>query len=508
MKILIVDDERMICEWLAHCIAQDQSCRLVGCAHNGEQALSLFETEKPDVVFTDIKMPVMDGITLLKRIKEQSFVTQVVLLTAYAEFDLVREAVRNGGDDYLLKTEMNHQSFQEVLQRLKQRLSRQESAGEAADVKRTDRQHVMVGNILRHRQVLEEEDLETLRQCNVGWRDEDLFGVALFKKNMLDGFSLPQRKEIRHLAGFEYDSLVYVAVGNLERNLSQSQKQQVLLEFAGQMVRENNCMVGISSLTHSLSQVGEVIGEAVWELSKGYYESKIRVYQSHCHPGQLKEDMITWETFMRAGRRRLHSLKGQAFTGFLDQVLSYARTNQVAPVVEVIEFCCEAMEEAAARYASEDGELMNRMLWEERKKAEQSDNMEQMAARVREFVETLMITEDLGNRKLSKGVGEAVEFVRSHYQEAISLEQVAEAVHLNSEYLSRIFKEETGCTYSMFLSQTRLKKAAYLLAHSPERVQKIARQVGYPNVSYFSTIFKKRYGVNPYEYRREEENGE
>ena len=72
MKILIVDDERMICEWLQFCIGQNPECQLTGCAHNGEQALALFQENEPDVVFTDIKMPVMGGLELLKRIKEIS----------------------------------------------------------------------------------------------------------------------------------------------------------------------------------------------------------------------------------------------------------------------------------------------------------------------------------------------------------------------------------------------------------------------------------------------------
>lgn len=91
MKILIVDDERMICEWLQFCIGQNPECQLTGCAHNGEQALALFQENEPDVVFTDIKMPVMGGLELLKRIKEISPETVVVLLTAFAEFDLARE---------------------------------------------------------------------------------------------------------------------------------------------------------------------------------------------------------------------------------------------------------------------------------------------------------------------------------------------------------------------------------------------------------------------------------
>ena len=65
MRILIVDDERMISEWMQYCIEKHPDCQVVGCAKNGEEALELFRKMTPDVVFTDIKMPVMDGIELL-----------------------------------------------------------------------------------------------------------------------------------------------------------------------------------------------------------------------------------------------------------------------------------------------------------------------------------------------------------------------------------------------------------------------------------------------------------
>lgn len=104
--------------------------------------------------------------------------------------------------------------------------------------------------------------------------------------------------------------------------------------------------------------------------------------------------------------------------------------------------------------------------------------------------------------KLSKSVMEAVKYMRKHYSEPISLESVSAEVHLKTDYLSRIFKEETGMNYSAFLAEIRLKKAAYLLNNTSERVQEIGKAVGYPNVSYFSTTFKKRFGLNPYEFRR------
>lgn len=204
MKILIVDDERMICEWLQFCIGQNPDCQLTGCAHNGEQALALFQENEPDVVFTDIKMPVMGGLELLKRIKEISPETVVVLLTAFAEFDLAREAIRQGGDDYLLKTEMNHQSFKEVLERLKKRVTKHEVSKGGAETESTGRQHSIIGDILREGRTLGEEDVKKLRECNIRWRDEGLFAVAVWKKEVLEEFILPENPEVHHVVGFEY----------------------------------------------------------------------------------------------------------------------------------------------------------------------------------------------------------------------------------------------------------------------------------------------------------------
>ena len=102
----------------------------------------------------------------------------------------------------------------------------------------------------------------------------------------------------------------------------------------------------------------------------------------------------------------------------------------------------------------------------------------------------------------SKAVRLVLKYLHNNYAQPLSLEQVAAEVHLTPEYFSRVFKDEMGVTFINYLTDLRLQHSVQMLETTALRVQNIAQAVGYPNVSYFSTIFKKKYGMSPYEYRK------
>lgn len=502
MKILIADDERMICEWLQFCIESYPGTELAGCAYNGEQALSIFKEKGADIVFTDIKMPLMGGLELLKEIKILNPETKVILLSAFAEFDLVREAIRQGGDDYLLKTEMNQQSFQEMLSKLELQIKREDS--KVIVTENTGQQYSIISNILRKDGPLKDEDLRQLRECNIRWRDGGLFSIAVWKQDLINDFALPQNNQVRHVAGFEYDRLAYVFIGNLARDLTEFKKSQILYEYALAIVLTNGCMAGVSTVTEHLSNISASIIQAVYGLGQGYYEGKIKVWQAAASASEIRIMELKWNSAFRKMKRELYEAQSREFYKKTEKTMEQARKDTGVPISSFTAFCCDAMEMVYMRFAEEDAQLLHYMFLEEKEMVCKTTDYKTARLRVLEFIRNVTAYQDVDERKLSKGVAAAVDYVRKHYSEAISLEMVSQKVHLNPEYLSRIFKEEMGCTYSAFLSEKRLKKAAYLLSHTTERVQKIGESVGYPNVSYFSTTFKKRYGVNPYEYRRGE----
>lgn len=120
MKILIVDDETPIREWIQFCIerAGDERYEIVGSAKNGKEAYELFCETHPEVIISDIKMPVMDGIALLKQVSKESPNTVFLILTNHAEFTYAQEAVEFGARKYLLKSELRGEELLGELERI------------------------------------------------------------------------------------------------------------------------------------------------------------------------------------------------------------------------------------------------------------------------------------------------------------------------------------------------------------------------------------------------------
>lgn len=117
-RVLIAEDEvfvrlgiKMSVEW------EKMGMQVIADAANGQQAWDIYEKEHPDIILTDIKMPVMDGMALIRRIRERDKETRIVILSCLEEFQLVREAISMGVSDYILKLTMTPEDMEKILQK-------------------------------------------------------------------------------------------------------------------------------------------------------------------------------------------------------------------------------------------------------------------------------------------------------------------------------------------------------------------------------------------------------
>ena len=115
-RVLIVDDDAAVRLSLKSLIAWNlHGYNLIGEASDGQQALEIIRNNQPDIIITDMKMPVMDGIELIRRIRSENLSCAILVLSSYNEFDLVKTALKLGAADYLLKLEMDANSLLQSL---------------------------------------------------------------------------------------------------------------------------------------------------------------------------------------------------------------------------------------------------------------------------------------------------------------------------------------------------------------------------------------------------------
>lgn len=498
MKVLVVDDETMICEWLQFCISQNARCSLVGTAHNGREALEMFQKTDPDLILTDVKMPVMDGLELLHAVRSISSSVKVVMLTAFSDFGIVRQALREGASEYLLKAEMKNDVLQELLDRVANELAAMKQANEPNLADLSQAQSVISG-ILRKKEELNDDELRVLQQCQIRWRDNGLFALAVWKGSILNHrLSFPTETQARHVAGFDYTERVYMIVGNFPRALSSMEKRRQLNDYAAQVQRMNHCMVGISAITDEMRRIPFMVWQAACALAQGFYEEQQRLYQP-IELSQLFGQQEQWEAALQKMRMQLHQVRQLHQYEMLRDFLSCCRAQRVLAVDDVCRLCEDAFD--FIEFAAKEHGRGTESIKELRSRMQQCVSAREMQHMLDDVVHQCCSVMPAQGPK-SQNIRLAVEYLHQHYAQPVSLEDVAARVYLNADYFSRAFKTETGQTFVNYLTDLRLQRSIHLLEHTALRVQVIAQQVGYYNASYFSTIFKKRYGMSPYEYRR------
>ena len=121
--VLIVEDELLVSIGLRNMISwSDLDMVIIGEARNGSEGLELYRSKHPDVILTDIKMPVMDGLEMIEQIRKEDEVTKIVVLSAYEDYELVRQAFKMGISDYILKLKMMPKDVENIICKIHQEL--------------------------------------------------------------------------------------------------------------------------------------------------------------------------------------------------------------------------------------------------------------------------------------------------------------------------------------------------------------------------------------------------
>ncbi|MDF2927370.1 MAG: hypothetical protein K0R57_6284 [Paenibacillaceae bacterium] len=494
-KLLVVDDESWCREGLTKLIGSEQlGWEVVGEASDGEEALALIETAKPDLIITDIRMPVVDGLMLTERLAEAGSEVMVIILTGYRDFEYAQRALRYGAIEFLTKP-MSIQDTHRILRTAYERFRQKQ-------VEKKLRLREKQVNTLRaalYRLPCDKQDWEEMSGLLRGYELCFLQVESFFPEGRGYG-----EKDVK---------LLHYAISNIAGELLQAQDQALNSVLLSVSSGEFVFLLAPGLVGRYCSSVAEHVRALLhlktnWSLggtmddleslSAGYAKVRgnaqaqnLQVDPDADRSLALRESILSdliigdVEEARRKLSQHIHRASGLPLQN--SKIEIYAMLTALS---DLLTFDFKHLK--ADNYDDlQPGALL---LF-----TKIPDIMEWAEQKAEAF---LRLFEGWLHEKRDNVVIRAKQYIETHYQENCSLQAVSAHVHVTPNYLSNLFKRETGIAFSNYVSKMRVEKAKTLLACTKMRMTDIAEQVGFDNSSYFTTVFKQLAGISPSEYRK------
>lgn len=468
LRMLIVDDDYIHCQGIDHLSRQYVPELETTLCDDSVRALELLKTQKFDILFVDINMPVLSGLDIVERILPEQPDLQVVVYTAHSEFEYTKRAMRLGVRHYILKP-IRVEEFRSELE-LVIGECRERSADRFRDFVSKTYYGTSTGEPSGFdgfpcEMVLADFESSVLSASNPEESLPPLVGdaaqVILLNECQLivAGQQLDTAALAQILAQWTDVGFVVVDCGSVteaKQLPAVFKKVTDLLAFRFYMENQKVYCVNETFVSEwSDEQRHEDLTEAAELVNRGKFEEAeraiVRFFASVQQSGHYSDLYVKYLVVDFLRHLQLHDEDGEALPGtYVQQVFSSKNADTLCA------WCCETV------YRVE----------QERSEA--------------------------GGRQV---IDRAIEILRAECHKNISLSQLAERVYLSPSYLSYLFKKNTGESYIKFFTGLRMKKAKELLVQTNLKVGEIGKQVGYTNTSYFCILFRDFYGMSPSQYR-------
>ncbi|OPH48193.1 DNA-binding response regulator [Paenibacillus ferrarius] len=500
-------------------------------AANGLEAIQLLSDQPlPDVIITDVRMPQMDGIAFIKACKEKFPQLRIIVLSGYSDFEYMKAAIQLGVKDYLLKPVVRSE-LTALLGKLSDELEDDRNRLRELDQEemKSNQQLQMMQEQLIWQLVKDEwfsvptvkERMQQLQLSSLAIDDVPAqFATVEMRipQGRLDDWS--ERKDLLHLA---FQMICRESVESWEQvypfyPISHPAMMHFLIliddpkrhsKFMDDFVRKLKRNIKTFLRVESVLGIGEAIN-GLRQLKDGYASSMLAWSQGTIHTEKadsLSNMLALTHAFSPEVERKLmqtiESLDMPAFTKQVHTIFSADRDTPMFVFTFLTLRIILLFNAIAKKFELGDSSLQS-YLWNCQMTVRDYSSREQVLEQLHDMAQLVM--NEVRKTRFSSGqqMIEAIRnYVDENYSYELTLASLADMFHLNETYLSGLFKQSVGATFSDYVTRLRLSKAAVLLQENELKLTDIATLVGYSSPSYFSTAFKKSYGKGPKEYREE-----
>lgn len=525
VKLVVADDEEKVCRLI---IALGDWERLgievVGTAANGIEAAGLVAREKADILITDIRMPGLNGLELIEKIKKISPEIKIMIISGYANFEYAQQALKQGVNDYLLKP-INREALNEALAKMVGQIETEQKNHLAIhDFQREREQEVtklrkvLVKDLLDNRSLpLTEELLEEKYyfhsqpggfQAVAVKRDQN----AAERIQTSGDFLFEKLKEIlmRELSKECYD-LLFVPSGeylygilNFPARNNENIRKALRSSFNQILARKDflggaQLSAGIGTMVRKAEELPSSFLAAQRAVAERLVEGVGRMLEIDGDGGSLFEKKLMGR-FTRNLENALQTLNTEEIVNTVQAICQESLETPRVHGWEILELVCQCGSLFILRM-----DFPNKA--ELQKEFENNCDNYTSARDLFGYLQDFMvkkIDQLIARRKEDsvRPVRLAKQYIHNHYQEQITLEEVSEHVGLTSAYFSVLFKKETEIGFAKYLMNERIEGAKELLRETSLSVGEICRRVGYNDLKHFTRLFEKSVGVKPAVYRK------
>lgn len=502
-QMVIVDDEPIVREGLKKLITwEDYGFQICSEGIDGIDGLNQVLKHKPDLVLVDVKMPGLNGLELIRRAKEHGHSGYFIILTGYSDFEFAKSAISLGVKDYLLKP-VDEDELAANLNKIKKEL----------DERQNMKHHILLNEHTVREEILrrlllysdEKEELHRLMASYPVNLNYSRFCIAILSNEKSESGILEfpsKEKLIWMLKGL--DHVEEIAIEDKWVILSKGRSYQELLE----RLVENNTK--LEQVYHSKYFIAVGHDVLYWEDIHFSYECA----------NMLLEYQFTYRNEATVSIRALEESKGMTIDHLYEDISMQIEIGNLEALKEsfdTIEEYCKGklLKEAEIRMFLVQNMFLLRNVLEQRyatKKAE-FPSFDDLAARIKKadtFLELLTLgfqyCKNLSEIIAVSGPDNVIlrvkAYLEKNYQKDLKLEGIAKLFHYNSAYLGKLFKKETGENFNNYLDQIRINNAKRMLMETDYKVYQVSEQVGYSNIDYFYSKFKRYVGISPKEFKR------
>ncbi len=517
MKIILVDDDAVIREGMNKIISSSgRSWEVVAQAFNGEEALArLVEYPDTQLLITDVRMPIMNGIELIRQIRKTNQKIRIIVLSGFDDFTYVRNAFMNGAIDYLLKPFQKDELIARIEKVEEDILEDQEKEEHTKKNK-----EILIADVMERliKENVEDtkKDLKELEKLGIQTHYPCFFYMTVradrYYNQLENIFQYGERLKKNLCAIIEIftvrDNFDYCYFVNEQEIILQifcdaEEQQEELVHIAFEALNtdpegNNTASIGVSNIYYDTTKIPNAYKEAKWAILSRFYLGQKQLIHYNDIAEKCIEIFYDLEPMVNQLVQALElcdyiGAKKEMEQIFLD--LSYINPDKfrkyMHSLIEMLSLRVRDFSNILLIYGQDYSFHIDYLNTYRELKAYMNSILQGAVEYIREERE----------KRGKKRIDLAKTYIEDFYKNPMTLNDVAEHVELNASYFSNLFKVEVGMNFTDYLSNVRMEKAKELLKNPTIKVYEIGILVGYEDAVSFGRAFKKKLGMSPKEYR-------